>query len=220
MCIRELYKSDFTPVQVYSQTGEEGVLLCILNTIGHSNKFLVDIGAGNGVLLSNTRLLIERYGYSHLLFDANNHGNTNVIEVWITAENICDLLSAHNCPPEFTLLSIDIDGIDYDVLWAVLSQYSPEVVIFEINGTIPAHISKKIVYNPQYVHTGDDYYGFSWAAAKKLATHFGYTIVWQQQALNVIMVRNDLLLCDCDCTVEFVHHAYHAHNSIGIWETV
>lgn len=203
----------------YSQTGEEGYLLYILSNIGHGNRFLVDLGAGDGFLLSNTRLLIEEHNYQHILIDVDSKGNEEVHQEWITAENVCDLLKKHNCPEQFTLMSIDLDGNDFDIISAVCQQFVPAMIVCEINGTIPSNVSKKMVYNPKHNYTCDDYYGFSFAAALKLADRLGYCVVHQNEALNMYMIRKELL--DGDVKVpKFQHNPYHKHNPDGIWETV
>lgn len=205
----------------YSQTGEEGVLEFILNSIDTGNKFLVDIGAWDGSHLSNTKYFLESRGYTGLLIDGDNRGNEQVKQEWITKDNICEILAKYNCPNDFSLLSFDIDGNDYDVLTAMLSQYKPRVLVCEINGTIPISVSKKIKYNPNHTWNNDDYYGFSFAAAYKLAQNTGYKIVHQNDALNVYMVRNDMLANpNMQINIGFQHCQYHPHNATGEWEVV
>ncbi len=205
-----------------SQTGEEGYLKFILDNIGHGNKFLVDIGAWDGYNLSNTRYFMDNFGYESLLIDGDNRGNTQVKEEWITKENVCSILAKYNCPKEFSLMSYDTDGNDYDIIKEICWEYSPAVIICEINGTIPKGISKKIKYNPDHVWSGkDDYYGFSFSAAFKLAEEIGYRVVFQNDALNAYLVRRNFFV-DPDINIEipFKHNQYHAHNDKGLWVQV
>lgn len=44
---------------VYSQTGEDGIIETILSTIGDRDGWCVEFGAWDGQYLSNTRNLIE-----------------------------------------------------------------------------------------------------------------------------------------------------------------
>lgn len=205
----------------YSQTGEEGYLLHILQNIGFGNKFLVDIGAWDGYYLSNTRYFIENFGYSSLLLDGDNRGNQEVQERWITKENILEIMEEYKVPRNFSLLSYDTDGNDYDIIETLCSEYKPDVIICEVNGTIPLGISKKIKYNPNHVWNNDDYYGFSISAGLKLADSIGYRIVFQNDALNLYMVRRDLLKNpDAEINLNFQHSQYHPHNSTGVWVEV
>jgi hypothetical protein len=70
---------------VYSQTGEEGVLEAIFSTVGETNRYLVDIGAGDGSTLSNTRLFLDR-DWTGTRFDIVPHGDVH--RAMVTAENI------------------------------------------------------------------------------------------------------------------------------------
>src|SRR2546426_6033474 len=60
------YKRD-----VYSQTGEDGIIAKILETIPYTNKWCVEFGASDGLFLTNTRHLIESKGYSAVLIEGD-----------------------------------------------------------------------------------------------------------------------------------------------------
>lgn len=205
------------PIKKYSQAGEEGYINFILDQIGHGDRFLVDIGASDGYSNSNTRYFLESLGYRGLLIDGDNKGNHNVFEEWITRDNVFEILQKYKCPREFTFLSLDLDGNDYDIINEILQYYKPRLVVCEINGTIPEGVAKKIKYNPNHTHRGDDYYGFSYSAAHILAKNNGYRVIFQNDALNVYMVREDLLPAEIS-PVTFRHSQYHPHNSHGQWE--
>jgi hypothetical protein len=205
----------------YSQTGEEGYIKFILDNIGYDNKYLVDIGAWDGFHLSNTRYFIEEHGFKSLLIDGDNKGNTEVKQEWITKENVCALLKKYRCPKKFTFMSFDTDGNDFDIIEEICGIYRPSLLVCEVNGTIPYGISKKIAYNPNHVWNNDDYYGFSFSAGEKLAEKIGYRIVFQNDALNLYMVRKDLLANpEAPIYLPFQHSAYHAHNPNGVWVEV
>ncbi len=67
--------------QVYSQCGEDGVIAEIFERIGTTNKFFVEFGSKNGLLLSNTANLRLHAGWTGLLMD----GNESEIEPVIVA---------------------------------------------------------------------------------------------------------------------------------------
>src|SRR4051812_48619809 len=108
----------------YSQFGEEVYINYILANIGYRNKFVVDLGANEGKWLSNSRMLIEEFGFNNILLDYDTKGSPLVHDEFITAENICFLLEKYSCPKEFTFLSIDLDGCDYFILKELLTKYS------------------------------------------------------------------------------------------------
>lgn len=205
----------------YSQTGEEGYIKYILDNIGYGDKkFLVDIGAWDGEHLSNTKCFIDERGFTGLLIDGDNRGNPKVKQEWITAENVCAVLKKHKCPKEFSFLSFDIDGNDYFVIKEILSIYRPRLIVCEVNGTIPAGISKTIKYNPNHQWNNDDYYGFSFSAGLKLAEATGYRVIFQNDSLNLYLVRKDLLADPDSIHVSFSHNPYHPHNPTGEWVEV
>lgn len=199
----------------YSQAGEEQHIMGILTTIGITNSYLVDIGAGNGVYLSNTKMLIDEMGFKGLLIDGDNRGNPQVLREWVTKHNIVHILAKHNCPIEFDLLSYDTDGNDYWILDNILNWFSPRLIVCEFNGTIACDVSKAIEYNPNHVWNNDDYYGFSFEAGKKLAEKHGYKVVFQNDALNMYLVKKELWPQEVDVT--YTPNQYHAHNPNGRW---
>ena len=54
---------------VYSQNGEDGVIEFILKKLPNIPRFIIDIGANDGVEASNSRLLIEKYDFAGLLIE-------------------------------------------------------------------------------------------------------------------------------------------------------
>jgi hypothetical protein len=173
----------------YSQSGEEFSIVHILSKITNGENFLVDLGAGDGYSLSNSRFLLEN-GYSGILIDGNNRSNHEVHQCWITSSNICSLLSKYGCPIDFDLLSIDLDGNDLYILEAIVKQYHPRLIVAEFNAEIDG--SFVIEYNDQHVWAQDDYFGFTFKAAEKWAERHEYFIAHQIDNVNLFMIRSDL----------------------------
>jgi len=176
--------------RVYSQSGEEGILETLFESVGTTNKCLVDIGAGDGTALSNTRLFLE-HGWHGARFDANYAKDVN--QERIDAENVCDILAKYNVPGEFDLLSLDVDGIDWWILRALLRQYSPRVVVCEVNPTLPEYPPVVIEYNPNHRFDECNYFGGSLSAFVRLMEAKHYTCVWVHESFNAFFVRKDLL---------------------------
>jgi hypothetical protein len=139
---------------VYSQAGEDGIIIKILEILPENDRWCVEFGAADGTFYSNTRNLIINEGYSAILIEAdkglfkklqkNYLGNPNVITInqfvgWSDKDNLDQILSSTPIPEDFDLLSIDIDGNDYHV-WKAIRKYKPKIVVIEFNPTIPPGI--------------------------------------------------------------------------------
>lgn len=194
--IKELRKVNRKPNK-YSQYGEECYLRHIFDNVGTTNKYFVDLGANDGLWLSNTRLFKEK-GWDGLLVDGKQF--EGVVQSFITKENILKTLKDNNVPKEFDLLSIDIDGNDYWILDKVLTKYSPRVIISEYNSE---HTDcKTIKYDPKFEFRANDYYGYTFKAGLKLAEKHGYIIIHQSSNLNLYYLRKDLLPLGTEIHVE------------------
>ena len=136
---------------VTSQFGEDGIVRKILEIIGASNKWVVDIGAWDGKYLSNSWHLINRQGWRGVLVEGDANRCTRLRENYAglptvtirqqfvgfdaTAPNSIDrILAGTAIPADFDLLSIDIDGNDY-YAWQSMTRYRPRIVIIEYNPT-------------------------------------------------------------------------------------
>ena len=97
---------------------------------------------------------------------------------------LASILKTRGAPPEPTIVSIDIDGMDYHV-WASLTAYQPLLFVVEFNPTIPA----RVVYvqeNDEAVHRGA-----SLRALWRLAQQKGYALVAATD-WNGFFMREDL----------------------------
>jgi hypothetical protein len=175
----------------YSQNGEEIIITNILEKRGELKKFVVELGAGDGYHLSNSRYFIEK-GWDSILIDADNKGNEEVKQHKINKENINQLLKQYNCPKEFDFLSIDLDGNDYWIIDEILKEYSPRLIVAEYNASFPPEESKTIKYDPEFIWQGDTYFGFTLKAGIKLAEKNNYKAILQDSDMNIYMLRNDL----------------------------
>ncbi len=199
----------------YCQTNEEDILASIFNSIGVTNRYCVEFGAGrDGYLYSNTRRLMNYYGWKGLMMDAAAIDGSDVKKEFITAENIVSLFRKYRVAHVPDLLSIDLDGSDIWVLGALLESYKPRVIVAEFNPAIPIGESKAMKYNPNHSWGNDDYYGASFEAFKVLGVNYGYRIV-NNNGLNLFMVRSDIHHPDINITYTERHD--HAPSTKGEW---
>lgn len=178
--------------RVYSQHGEDGILDALFRAIGTTNRYYVEFGVGNG-MERNTRLLVERHGWSGLLMDGG-YANPAIglHREFITADNILALFEKHGVPDDFDLLSIDIDGNDYWVWKRIGERYRPRVVVLEYNANAGPDERRTIPYDPEFRWSGTDYYGASLAALADLGRSLGYILAGcESLGVNAFFVRSD-----------------------------
>jgi len=183
---------------VYSQTGEDGIIEKILEIFPEKSGWCVEFGAWDGMHLTNTRNLIESKGYAAVLIEANakrfkdlqrNYAEKHDVVtinkyVGFTDDDGLDLiLEGTPIPTDFDLLSIDIDGNDYHV-WKSVVKYRPKVVVIEFNPTIPTHIHFVQPPDPAINQ------GSSLLAFVELASGKGYELV-SVTPFNAFFVRRE-----------------------------
>lgn len=126
---------------IYSQHGEDAMVLELLPQLGGMPEVCVEIGANDGIDLSNTACLWKDRGWYAVLVESNpKHaqrllGNVSgyAVDILInsaTPENINDMV-----PEACSVLSIDIDDCEYQLIEAL--EHIPRVLITEYNPTIP-----------------------------------------------------------------------------------
>jgi hypothetical protein len=139
---------------ITSTTGEDGILEKIFEIIPNSNRWCVELGAGNGIKFSNSYDLIVNKGWSSVQIEGDpikyeelitTHGENSQVTclnkyVSFSGTNTLDnLFKKTSLPHNFDLLSIDIDGNDY-YLWESLEHFRPKVIVIEFNPSIPNQV--------------------------------------------------------------------------------
>ncbi|HHL70999.1 MAG TPA: hypothetical protein ENJ29_00695 [Bacteroidetes bacterium] len=200
---RKLNKYEF---QVFSQSGEDGIIREIFERIGVTNRTFVEFGVGNGLQNNTVNLLSQRWrGFwidgskDYVEFIQNKFktfidaGELRLFHERITAEGIEAIFDSIGVPDEFDLLSIDIDGNDYWV-WKAIEKYSPRVVVIEYNSAFPPPVKWVIKYRPEYVWDGTQYFGASLKSMEALGEEKGYKLVGSTfSGINAFFVREDLV---------------------------
>lgn len=158
--------------KVFSQNGEDGLLKYIFSKIRTTNKYFVEVGAGDG-RENNSRYLIKHH-WQGIQIDSQK--SPGIKKYFVTTENIEQIFAKNRVPPRFDLLSIDIDGMDYWI-WKAILNFHPRVVIIEYNASVPPLRNSVVPYNPKFVWDGTDYFGASLGALNKLALQKGYQLL-------------------------------------------
>ena len=184
----------------HSQNGEDGVLNEIFTRLGLMRKpgRAVEFGAWDGMHLSNTFDLVERFGWSAVYIEGDSKRFEDLLRTAQRYPNILPvraMISANETPTSSTLdtileqcdftnidlLSIDIDSSDLEI-WASTSCNS-KVVVIEINSSIEPGLVRW--HNPPKL-TGN-----SFSATLSVARRKGYSLVCHTG--NMVLVRDDLV---------------------------
>lgn len=184
----------------YSQMGEDGIIAEVIERIGVSaepSRWCVEVGAWDGLHLSNTARLIREEGYTGIMIEGDADRvaqqreayresaliSINAMVATSDDQSLDSLLAETPIPYDFDLLSIDVDGCDYHI-WSATKNYRPRIVVVEYNPTIPNEIIWVQPDDP------DVNQGASAAAFIELANQKDYTLVATTGA-NLIFVRSD-----------------------------
>ena len=197
--LRELKKSsrwlnDFAG-DVYSQTGEDGVLEKALSLIPSRNRWCVEFGAWDGKYLSNTFRLVERENYSVILIEGDTGKYKKLCSEypfkdraifenrfvgWSNSDGLDRILEKHPIPVDFDLLSIDVDGIDYHI-WKAVEKFRPRLVLVEFNPTASNRIDFVQPPNPKCNQSNSP------AALIRLGKEKGYELICATR-INLLFV--------------------------------
>jgi hypothetical protein len=175
--------------QGFSYSSEERILgkyIAELLPPDHSQT-VVDIGAGNGVRWSNTYSLFQK-GWKGVGIEADGEKFCRLVRAYknlpqahachstANPDNIVPLLKSLGVESGFSVLSVDIDGNDYWVLKAVLSEFRPSLIVTEINEKIPPPLRFLCKYTPDS-HLRHHFYGYSIAVLEDLCEEHDYGLL-------------------------------------------
>jgi hypothetical protein len=135
----------------FSRYGEDGMLETLLKAIGAASGFLVDVGAGTGIIKSRSRNFARNHQWHGLMLEQDESLHTELnkfnrdlpriktIHAQFALEgagSLDDLFTHHKVPTEFDILFLNTFGMEY-YLWESLQAFSPHIVAVQFNPTIP-----------------------------------------------------------------------------------
>ncbi len=183
--------------KIFSQNGEDGILLWLISKVGAPSKTFVEFGIGSG-RECNTANLVLNFGWRGLMMDGSESNIENarmffkylmpysdyrmldIKKAFVTRENINDLIKSSDAAKNADILSIDIDGNDYWV-WEAITSIAPRIVVMEFNSTFGSTRSMTTPYKADFDTYAEDrlglYHGVSVRALIKLGKKKGYTFV-------------------------------------------
>ena len=167
------------------------------------NHFFVDIGAGDGIDMSNTYLLAKRgwrgislecggIRFNQLASTYRNFQDVKLAKAAATPSNIVEILRGFGAPSRIDVLNIDIDGYDYFVLSKVLENFQVGLIVAECNMIYRPGIHFAMKYTEGYEwDAGSPLVGASLQAFYNLGKEFNYKIVGLQGSALFMSPRSD-----------------------------
>lgn len=191
--------------QVYSQSGEDGIIQFLIERVPIVNPLFVEFGVER-YTEANTRFLLTRNYWSGLVIDGSLDNIDFIkrdpiswqqtllaVHAFINKDNINELITSQGISGEIGLLSVDIDGNDYWV-WEAINSIDPMIVICEYNSLFGPCRKVTIPYQQDFIrhkaHYSQVYYGASISALAHLAQQKGYVLVGSNsRGNNVFFVK-------------------------------
>lgn len=177
----------------FSQNGEDGIIDFLLQRLSSTNRYFIEIGAADGLENNTTWLaLVKKFSglwiegdrssaeWSKYIFTRLNYGLESVC-LFANRDTAKEIVS-RSLFPDPDLLSVDIDGIDYYVVEALLkSGLRPKIVVVEYNSALGPDASVTIPYAEDFCRDntppGTLYYGCSIGAWRRLAETWNYRFI-------------------------------------------
>lgn len=188
-------------LKVFSQNGEDGVLVELLKRVGVGPRFFVEFGIGDGTE-GNCVYLADVAGWSGLFIEADPVGYASLshkyagtrvrtLQEMVTPASLQEQLDQAGVPLELDVLSIDIDGNDLHV-WKAVDRYAPRIVIVEYNASMDRDVVRSTPYL-DHAWDGTGAFGSSLAAFDEAAAGLGYVLAHTEMSgTNAFYVRQDL----------------------------
>lgn len=202
--IKSLKEVEF---KIFSQFGDDGIIQWLVNNIDIDNEFFVEFGVEN-YKEANTKFLMFNNNWSGFVMDGSSENienlkkqdyfwkyNLNAKNVFITKENINNLLLEENINPNIGLLHIDLDGNDY-YIFDEINCLNPNILILEYNSLFGIEREISVPYREDFyrtkAHYSNLYFGASLKALHSLAYKKGFIFIGCNQAgNNAYFVRKD-----------------------------
>jgi len=189
--LAEFVKGPFVKFKGGEFSETEGIIEEILGRLGclRRNQRCVEIGAPDGIAIPNTFNLMKNYEMHVLSVETQFDAETDIAEIEkefrITVvksdvDNIENVLEENGIPKEFAVLSIDANGLEYDIFEK--TNFEPLVVVVPIDPKI----------RPTEIQTPGSGVRASFKTMNDMASNKGYSIV-AHAGCSVVYVRDDLI---------------------------
>lgn len=204
--LSDLNRAEF---KVFSQWGDDGIIQFLVDYLDIEHKTFIEFGVEN-YAESNTRFLLLNNCWKGLVMDGSPDNVKQIQQsnlywqyqlqakaVFITKENINELISTYLKAEELGVLVVDIDGNDYWI-WEAINTVNPVVVVVEYNSLFGNERAITVPYQADFkrtaAHFSNLFYGASLKALQLIAKRKNYELVaCNNNGNNAFFVRKDKL---------------------------
>jgi uncharacterized protein YihD (DUF1040 family) len=201
---KDIQQAEF---KVFSQWGDDGIIQFLVSYLDIPTKTFIEFGVED-YSESNTRFLLINNNWKGVVLDGNPKDIQYIQEdeiywrhdltakqVFVTAENINQVIKESGFTGEIGLLHIDIDGNDYWV-WKSIEVVNPIIVIVEYNSVFGMDRAITVPYNPSFDRTEAHYTNLYFGASLKALVQLGemkeyYFIGCNSNGNNAYFVRRN-----------------------------
>ena len=195
---------------IFSQNGEDGVLLELLKRLklNSKNRWCCEFGAWDGIHGSNTFNLVKNLNYKAVYIEGDKKRykdlvstskkfpkifpfNEYVSHKKKSSASLDKILKKTNIIKNFDVLSIDIDSFDLAV-WKSLKNYQPKIVVIEINSGIKPGV-KQIHSSLKTGNSFTSTLNYASEAKYQLVCHTGNCIFVDKKYVRKINVKKYFL---------------------------
>jgi hypothetical protein len=178
---------------VFSPAGEDGVLEAIFSIVHPRRRYLVDLGAGDGISGSSSRNLIVNHGWRGLLVETNadlatrlvshyaHNAQVKTLRALIDPGDIEIRLEQNRVPKDLDLLIVGLKANDWYV-WRAIEEFRPKVVQIQYNAAFVPPQTMVIEYHPFNYWDGSTYFGASIQSLRNLGKRKGYELLYANQS--------------------------------------
>lgn len=195
---------------IFSQFGDDGIIQWLIHKLDIPNKTFIEFGVEN-YSESNTRFLLMNNNWTGLVMDGSTENVEEIKKsyyywkysveakaVFVTKDNINQIIKNEDFHEDLGLLHIDIDGNDYYV-WDAITAVNPVIVIMEYNSIFGYERPICIPYHADFYRLNYHYSGLYWGASLlslcDLAEKKGYAFIGcNSNGNNAYFVRKDKMV--------------------------
>jgi len=174
----------------------------LVNNICES-RYIVNIGCGDGITQDPLNIFNNDFNYRGLYIEGDKHkclmaekkvsSNYKILHKILTPNNVLEIFEQHNVPKNLDVLKIDIDGYDLAVIRQILlDNYTPKIIISEINEKIPPPIKFEVLFNESYSWASDHFFGYSLSQGYDFYNKNNYHILSLYDYNNVMCINKNI----------------------------